>query len=112
MHTCVYLYVWHGPLGGTSGPDAGALEGGDEGDGVLVEYAQPHLPVRILSGLHTVLLLPRRLLYRLQPSNQSESTTTNKPGTAQVGAISKAQKDSKTTFSTTGDNKSSQKTKN
>ena len=33
----------------------------------------------------------------------------NKPGTAQVGAISKAQKDSKTTFSTTGDNKSSQK---
>ena len=35
----------------------------------------------------------------------------NKPGTAQVGAISKAQKDSKTTFSTTGDNKSSQKTK-
>ena len=30
---------------------------------------------------------------------------------AQVGAISKAQKDSKTTFSTTGDNKSSQKTK-
>ena len=35
-----------------------------------------------------------------------------KPGTAQVGAISKAQKDSKTTFSTTGDNKSSQKTKN
>ena len=37
---------------------------------------------------------------------------TNKPGTAQVGAISKAQKDSKTTFSTTGDNKSSQKTKN
>ena len=38
--------------------------------------------------------------------------TTNKPGTAQVGAISKAQKNSKTTFSTTGDNKSSQKTKN
>ena len=36
----------------------------------------------------------------------------NKPGTAQVGAISKAQKDSKSTFSTTGDNKSSQKTKN
>ena len=36
----------------------------------------------------------------------------NKPGTAQVGAISKAQKDLKTTFSTTGDNKSSQKTKN
>ena len=36
----------------------------------------------------------------------------NKPGTAQVGAISKAQKDSKTTFSTTGDNKSSRKTKN
>ena len=36
----------------------------------------------------------------------------NKPGTAQVGAISKAQKDSKTTFSTTGDNKSSQQTKN
>ena len=35
----------------------------------------------------------------------------NKPGTARVGAISKAQKDSKTTFSTTGDNKSSQKTK-
>ena len=36
--------------------------------------------------------------------------STNKPGTAQVGAISKAQKDSKTktTFSTTGDNKSSQ----
>ena len=39
------------------------------------------------------------------------SQTLNKPGTAQVGAISKAQKDSKTTFSTTGDNKSSQKTK-
>ena len=39
-------------------------------------------------------------------------STNNKPGTAQVGAISKAQKDSKTTFSTTGDNKSSQKTKN
>ena len=38
----------------------------------------------------------------------------NKPGTAQVGAISKAQKDSKTktTFSTTGDNKSSQITEN
>ena len=38
----------------------------------------------------------------------------NKPGTAQVGAISKAQKDSraKTTFSTLADNKSSQKTKN
>ena len=38
----------------------------------------------------------------------------NKPETTQVGAISKAQKDSKTktTFSTTGDNKSSQKTKN
>ena len=36
----------------------------------------------------------------------------DKPGTAQVSAISKAQKDSKTTFSTTGDNKSSQKTKN
>ena len=36
----------------------------------------------------------------------------NKPGTTQVGAISKAQKDSKTTFSTTGNNKSSQKTKN
>ena len=36
----------------------------------------------------------------------------NKPGTPQVGAISKAQKDSKTTFSTTGDNKRSQKTKN
>ena len=36
----------------------------------------------------------------------------DKPGTAQVGAISKAQKDSKTTFSTTGDNKSSQKTEN
>ena len=39
---------------------------------------------------------------------------TNKPEMAQVGAISKAQKDSKTktTFSTTGDNKSSEKTKN
>ena len=38
----------------------------------------------------------------------------NKPGTAHVGAISKAQKDSiaKTFFSTTADNKSSQKTKN
>ena len=35
----------------------------------------------------------------------------NTPGTAQVGAIFRAQKDSKTTFSTTGDNKSSQKTK-
>ena len=34
----------------------------------------------------------------------------NKPGTAQIGAISKAQKNPKTTFSTTGDNKSSQKT--
>ena len=33
-----------------------------------------------------------------------------KPATAQIGAISKAQKDSKTTFSTTGDNKNSQKT--
>ena len=32
-------------------------------------------------------------------------TKLNKPRTAQVGAISKAQKDSKTTFSTTGDNK-------
>ena len=46
----------------------------------------------------------------------SESTVAfiaiNKPGMAQVGAISKAQKDSKTTFSTTGDNKTSQKTKN
>ena len=40
------------------------------------------------------------------------TSSINKPGTAQVGAISKAQKDSKTTFSTTGDNKSSQKTKN
>ena len=42
------------------------------------------------------------------------SVILNKPGTAQVGAISKPQKDSKTktTFSTTGDNKSSQKTKN
>ena len=41
----------------------------------------------------------------------AEDTQANKPGTAQVGAISKAQKDSrtKTTFSTTGDNKSSQK---
>ena len=40
-------------------------------------------------------------------------TKKNNPGMAQVGAISKAQKDSKTetTFSTTGDNKSSQKTK-
>ena len=37
----------------------------------------------------------------------------NKPGTAQVGAISKAQKDSKTktTFSTTGDNKTLKKLK-
>ena len=41
----------------------------------------------------------------------AQSVINNKPGTAQVGAISKAQKDSKTTFSTTGDNKSSQKTK-
>ena len=42
------------------------------------------------------------------------SASFNKPGTAQVGAISKVRKDSKTktTFSTTGDNKSSQKTKN
>ena len=31
---------------------------------------------------------------------------------AQIGAMSKAQKDSKTTFFTTGGNKSSQKTKN
>ena len=39
--------------------------------------------------------------------------TCNKPGTAQVGAISKAQKDSKTkiTFSTTGDNKKLKKLK-
>ena len=37
---------------------------------------------------------------------------TNKPGMAQVGAICKAQKHSKTTFSTTGYNKSSQKTQN
>ena len=50
--------------------------------------------------------------------NQLRSThvcrffNSNKPGTTQVGAISKAQKDSKTIFSTTGDNKSSQKTKN
>ena len=36
----------------------------------------------------------------------------NKPGTAQVGAISKAQKDSKTTFSTTGDKKALKKLKN
>ena len=42
---------------------------------------------------------------------QNVSLMKNKPGTAQVGAISKAQKNSKTTFSTTGDNKSSQKTK-
>ena len=47
---------------------------------------------------------------RLKIASISENI--NKPGTAQVGAISKAQKDSKTTFSTTGDNKSSQKTKN
>ena len=42
----------------------------------------------------------------------TSGVSNNKPGTAQVGAISKAQKDSKTktTFSTTGDNKSSQKT--
>ena len=45
---------------------------------------------------------------------QVNSSLKNKPGTAQVGAISKAQKDSKTktTFSTNGDNKSSQKAKN
>ena len=36
----------------------------------------------------------------------------NKPGMAQVGAIYKDQLESKTTFSTTGDNKSFQKTKN
>ena len=35
----------------------------------------------------------------------------NKPGTALVGAISKAQKDSKTTFSTTGDTKALKKLK-
>ena len=45
-------------------------------------------------------------------SQSIHSVIRNKPGTAQIGAISKAQKDSKTTFSTTGDNKSSQKTKN
>ena len=44
--------------------------------------------------------------------HESKFLSSKKPGTAQVGAISKAQKDSKTTFSTTGDNKSSQKTKN
>ena len=43
----------------------------------------------------------------------SSLETRNKPGTAQVGAISKARIDPKTeTTSTTGDNKSSQKTKN
>ena len=47
-----------------------------------------------------------------QKMNFSDRFHPNKPGTAQVGAISKAQKESKTTFSTTGDNKSSQKTKN
>ena len=66
------------------------------------------------------------ILIGLEPINLSEfyenetlvlfhrQTCNNKPGTAQVGAISKAQKDSKTKtiFSTTGDNKSSQKTKN
>ena len=36
----------------------------------------------------------------------------NKPGTAHVGAISKSQKNPKNTFPTTGDNKSSHKTKN
>ena len=49
---------------------------------------------------------------RIEQQNQKSENKNNKPGTAQVGAISKAQKDSKTTFSTTGDNKSSQKTKN
>ena len=48
----------------------------------------------------------------LQTVNSKRTLRTNKPGKTQVGAISKAQKDSKTTFSTTGDNKSSQKTKN
>ena len=54
----------------------------------------------------------RSLVSRIVPQTKKSPVCSNKPGTAQVGAISKAQKDSKTTFSTTGDNKSSQKTKN
>ena len=48
-------------------------------------------------------------LHIYTPGNRAYSKTSR-----EVGAISKAQKDSKTktTFSTTGDNKSSQKTKN
>ena len=57
---------------------------------------------------------PKNFSFKLQEEQWHcyKRPSENKPGTAQVGAISKAQKDSKTTFSTTGDNKSSQKTKN
>ena len=47
--------------------------------------------------------------YKKQHKADLKIVNFNKPGTAQVGAISKAQKDSKTTFSTTGGNRSSQK---
>ena len=61
--------------------------------------------------IHEVIGVEKTLLVFKAFTNLMERKR-NKPGTAQVGAISKAQKDSKTTFSTTGDNKSSQKTKN
>ena len=51
-----------------------------------------------------------RMFPHAQLTVSDPSPNPNKPGTAQVGAISKAQKDSKTIFFT-GDNKSSQKTK-
>ena len=54
-------------------------------------------------------MIERQLAY--EKNIQMSLTKPNKPGTAQVGAISKAQTDLKTTFSTTGENKSSQKTK-
>ena len=51
------------------------------------------------------------MVHQCKPQKSILPPKNNKPRTAQVGAISKAQKDSKTktTFSTTGDNKSSQK---
>ena len=64
------------------------------------------------NGVEVDLTSRIRIIQRLKDEYFLERLIWNKPGTAQVGAISKAQKDSKTTFSTTGDNKSSQKTKN
>ena len=53
-----------------------------------------------------------RQIHSQQQCQKLGKNKRNEPETAQVGAISKARKDSKTTFSTTGDNSSSQKTKN